>query len=295
MVGPRQIEGIEGRNRPLAWLIVALAALLLTALLTVILITLAIRLSPNVLAPELTTGSDLKTDPGVALATAGLALFTGLLFVAAAVTAFFAYREISTSTSVNSAALALQMDNRFHSDRALRIRHGAATFLAKHQKDSTGHPKRNLQLHCYHEISPYATNQELWCGLNSDLIDLFNYYDWMGYLADEKTKAVEEEVVAQKFGPWIIMYYQLCKDEIAVVREKYPTRWRYLTPLYNRLIQREKGWYEKLGEAYPGDRNPEQINVFLQREHVRSHRGFDPGSDVNMLEGNAHPSRRLKR
>ena len=91
------------------------------------------------------------------------------------------------------------------------------------------------------------------------------------------------------------MYYQLCKDEIAVVGEKYPTRRRYLTPLYERLIQREKDRYEELRQPYPGDRKPEQVIAFLRRKHIRSHRGFDPGSEVNVPTGDAHPSRRLKR
>jgi hypothetical protein len=91
------------------------------------------------------------TDPGVALATTGLALFTGLLFFAAAAGAYFAYDEITTSAAANSlsaaansATLALQMDNRYHSDRALRIRHGAVTYLANHQRDETGELRRNL-------------------------------------------------------------------------------------------------------------------------------------------------------
>ena len=65
------------------------------------------------------------------LATGALALFTAFLWLAAVITARFARSEISTSTAVNSANLTLQPDNRFNSDRALRIRHGAVRFLAE--------------------------------------------------------------------------------------------------------------------------------------------------------------------
>ncbi len=267
-----------GRRRRLPLLVAAVVSAILSIVLIVVLVILAV-----LFAPPLFFDPAVEVDPGVGLATAGLALFTGLLFLAAATTAYFAYTEISRSTAANSADLALQMDNRFNSDRALRIRHGAVTFLATHQRDSNGNGqlKRNLDLRCYHEISPYDTDQEFWCGLNSDLIDLFNYFDWIGYLADGN-KAIDREVVAQKFGPWIIMYYQICRDELALVRRRYPARWRYLTSLYERLIQREKDWYEELGGTYPGDRTPEEIANFLQREHVRSHRGFNPGSNVNV-------------
>ena len=62
-------------------------------------------------------------------ATVVLALFTCFLWLAAAITARFARTEISTTTDVNSANLALQLDNRAHTDRALRIRHGAVWYL----------------------------------------------------------------------------------------------------------------------------------------------------------------------
>jgi hypothetical protein len=251
-----------------------------TAILSFVLLIVLVVLGSEVLKQIFVEGSLGGPDPGLGLATAGLALFTGLLFVAAAATAIAAKEEISTSTAVNSADLALAMDNRFHSDRALRIRHGSVAFLASNQVDSNGDLKRQVDLHCYHNISPYGTTQKLWCGLTSDLIDLFNYYDWMGYLADERTKAIDEEVVAQKFGPWIINYYQMCKEELAMVQEEYPGRWHYLKPLYNKLIEREAARYkeERPDNPYNGKRSPEQIEDFLRREHTRSHRGFNPGS-----------------
>jgi hypothetical protein len=254
-----------------------LAAGIVSAILSVALIVVAVRLSPHLLAAE------FEGDPAVGLATAGLALFTGLLFLAAAITAFFAYEEISTSTAVNSADLALQLDNRFNSDRGLRIRHGAVTFLAN---------QRGVPLHCYHNISPYCTGQYVWYGLTSDLVDIFNYLDWIGYLVDERTKAVEREVVAQKFGPWFINYYQICADEIAQVREKDPARWQYLAHLYDKLIQREKDLYAKLGKPYRAERESKEIDNFLQLEHIRSHRGFNATSDVdeaNLPGSEAHP------
>jgi hypothetical protein len=228
------------------------------------------------------------TDPGVALATMALALFTGLLFVFGAATAIFAYEEIRASSianklsaGANSAALALQMDNRFCSDRALRIRHGAVIFLARHQKDEHGEVKRNLDLECrdFESVSPYATAEtNLWNNLPSDLIDLFNYFDWIAYLVIERGETIDLEVVAQKFGPWIMSYYQICEKEIEDVLTLYPARWRYLKPLYEKLIQREKEYWNKNSKKDSplyGDpvRNHDEIDAFLRREHVRSHRG----------------------
>jgi hypothetical protein len=231
------------------------------------------------------------TDPGVALATMALALFTGLLFVFGAATAIFAYEEIRASSianklsaGANSAALALQMDNRFNSDRALRIRHGAIIFLAKHQKDENGEVKRNLDLECCdaESVSPYATAEtNRWNNLPSDLIDLFNYFDWIAYLVIERGETIDLEVVAQKFGPWIISYYQICEKEIEDVLTLYPARWRYLKPLYEKLIQREEEYWDKnSNENSPPYREPvrkhHEIDAFLRREHVRSHRGVNP-------------------
>jgi hypothetical protein len=231
------------------------------------------------------------TDPGVALATTGLALFTGLLFFAAAVTAYFAYDEISTSTysnklsaDANKANLALQMDNRFNSDRALRIRHGAVTFLAKHQRDENGELRRDLPLDCrdVERLSPYATDKAyLWNDLPSDLIDLFNYFDWIGYLAIEKPETIDLDVVAQKFGPWIIEYYHICEREIDQILIDYPARWRYLKPLYEKLVQKEEEDWNNNRTAdsppYRGPKgSPQEIDAFLIREHARSHRGATP-------------------
>jgi hypothetical protein len=238
-----------------------------------------------------------ETDPGVALATTGLALFTGLLFFAAAVTAYFAYDEISTSTisnrlsadanealaDANKANLALQMDNRFNSDRALRIRHGSVTFLAKHQSDENGELRRDLDLDCrdFERLSPYATDKaHRWNDLPSDLIDLFNYFDWIGYLALEKPKTIDLDVVAQKFGPWIIEYYHICEKEIDQIRINYPARWRYLKRLYEKLVQKEEvDWNNNSTADSPSYRekdSPEEIAAFLFREHARSHRGATP-------------------
>lgn len=237
------------------------------------------------------------TDPGVALATTGLALFTGLLFFAAAVTAYFAYDEISTSATsnklsadankasadANKANLALQMDNRFNSDRALRIRHGAVTFLTKHQRDESGKPRRSVDLHCPNPdiVSPYSTDEtNRWNDLPSDLIDLFNYFDWIGYLAEERSETIDLEVVAQKFGPWIINYYQLCEIEIEHILSSYPARWRYLKLLYNELIKdEEEDWNNNRknnSPAYRAKREEHELAAFLRREHVRSHRGASP-------------------
>ena len=207
-------------------------------------------------------------DVGVMFATGALALFTAFLWLAAAITARFARTEISTSTAVNSANLTLQLDNRFNSDRALRIRHGAVRFLAE---------KRGVPIHCEYDISPYRTDpSNRWYGLPSDLIDLFNYFDWIGYLTSEEGNAIDREVLRRKLGAWIIHYYDMCRAEIDEVHQHQPDHWVYLDPLYEDLIDRRKKWYADNKEPLPRIDDDEELNAFLQREHVRSHRGFHP-------------------
>ena len=198
-----------------------------------------------------------RGDAAVALATVALALFTGLLWLAAAITARFARNELATSTAVNSADLTLRLDNRAQTDRALRIRHGAVAFL-RDNKNALG-----LVFSCDdHDISPCsgAEDQELWCGLNSDLIDLFNYYDWIGYLTSSESDAIDREVALRRFGPWIWNYYSACKEEMDVVKTNFPGHWKDLDNLYEELNEREEFKHE-------------EIAAFLLREHVRSHRG----------------------
>ena len=236
-------------------------------LLMIALVVLAWLIFKNYAAnpPEGTDVPDV--DVGVMVATAALALFTAFLFLAAALTARFARTELTTSTAVNSANLTLQLDNRFNSDRALRIRHGAVRSLAE---------KRHVSINCEYDISPYRTDTSNWYGLTSDLIDLFNYFDWIGYLTSEECEAIDREVVRQKLGPWIIAYYEMCRAEIDEVQEHHPDRWVYLDPLYADLIDRRKRWYADKREPLPRFDDEEQLNAFLQREHVRSHRGFHP-------------------
>src|SRR5215211_7000037 len=161
-------------------------------LLMLLVLALVLRLNPldmyNKLPKE---ESKLNyVDVGVVLATGSLALFTAFLWCSAAITARFARAELLTSSAVNSAKLTLQLDNRFNSDRALRIRHGAVKFLAK---------KRNLLIDCHHDISPYGTEKSSFrYGLSSDLIDLFNFFDWIGFLTSKESNAIEREVVRQK-------------------------------------------------------------------------------------------------
>jgi Flp pilus assembly pilin Flp len=211
-----------------------------------------------------------SVEVGLMVATVALALFTAFLWLSAAITARFARTEIYTSTAVNSANLTLQLDNRFNSDRALRIRHGAVKFLAE---------KRNVPIECDHEISPYVADvtdrSHLFHGLTSDLMDLFHYFDWIGYLTSPECNAIDREVLRRKLGPWILNYYAMCNAEIQFVLEEDPDRWVHLRPLYDDLINRENQWYADHHIARPKADNQEELNAFLQREHVRSHRGFN--------------------
>jgi hypothetical protein len=239
---------------------------------SVLLILLAIVVALEVSPLAEMVGHKEPSDPGVALATAGLAIFTGLLFFAGAVAASIARQEIVTSVDVNSANLALQMDNRFVSDRALRIRHGAVSFLAETKRELK---ELKTEFDCEQNISPYSIGHTPWHGLNSDLIDLLNYFDWIGYLASEKPLTIDKDVIYQKFGPWIINYYQICEDEIKKIQSRYHATWPYLRPLYHQLIAIERARHSKTAD-YSADRTPEEIKEFLRREHVRSHRGSNP-------------------
>ncbi len=245
---------------------------------SVLLILTAVAVTVEALGVGEAIGLTHDSDPGVAFATAGLAIFTGLLFFAGAVAAGVAAQEIYTTTDINSANLALQLDNRAHSDRALRIRHGAVWYLVETREDLK---ELEAEFTCdAQDISPYSIDQEPWRGLNSDLIDLFNYYDWIGYLTSEKPRTIHLDVVYRKFGPWIINYYQLCKEELeGDIMQKYPARWPYLKKLYYDLIAIEQAYYDE--EEYPTDpflgaRTHEELKHWLRREHVRSHRGSDP-------------------
>ena len=264
--GDRSTWGMR-RLRLLTWI---------GTLASIPLIVMAIVVALGLLGLGEAIGIKEHSDPGVALATAGLAIFTGLLFFAGAVAAGIAQQEIAASTDVNSATLALQLDNRFVSDRALRIRHGAVSFLAEVKEDLN---ELKSEFDCRDNISPYSTDQKSWHGLNSDLIDIFNYYNWIGYLALEKPATITPEVVYQKFGPWIITYYQICEDVLDTLRDKYKARWPYLEPLYRKLTAIEGTFYSQ-EENYSEKRTTAEIKDFLRREHVRSHRGSNPGTDV---------------
>src|SRR5215210_1009222 len=169
------------------------------------------------------------------LLTAILALFTGFTWISGAVRARSARRENARTLAINSANFTLQMDNRFNSGETLLSRHSAVRFLAE---------QRDVPINCEYDISPYRTDpSSRWYGLPSDLIDLFNYFDWIGYLTSERSNAIDREVVGQRLGPWIINYYEMCRAEIDDVQEHQPDRWAYLDPLYADLIQRRKKWY----------------------------------------------------
>ena len=206
-----------------------------------------------------------RPDPGVVIATGALALFTAFLWCSAAITARFARAEILTSSAVSSADLTLKLDNRFNSDRALRIRHGAVKFLAE---------ERGVPLECHDDITPLRTDRSnLWFGLPSDLIDLFNYFDWIGYLTSEESKAIDREVIRQKLGPWIINYYEMCRAEIDEVQEHHPDRWLYLEPLYKHLIDKKRSG------------SPTTKSHYLRLTRTRNVRNSSTGSMFEVIEG----------
>jgi hypothetical protein len=77
----------------------------------------------------------------------------------------------------------------------------------------------------------------------------------------------------------------MCRAEIDDVQEHHPDRWIYLEPLYKDLIAKQKKWYADHKEPLPNFDEDEERAKFLQREHVRSHRGFHP------LPGGSHSVR----
>ena len=262
------------------WKQVVFESLFWTAIGVGAVLTIAAIALGWVLYADYFRGPDHPEAAAIGSATVVLALFTCFLWLAAAITARFARTEISTTTDVNSANLALQLDNRAHSDETLRIRHGAVCFLVETREDLK---ELKAEFTCDpQDISPYSIDQKPLHGLNSDLIDLFNYYDWIGYLTSERPKTIHLDVVYRKFGPWIINYYQLCKEDLEGkegIIETDPARWPYLKKLYDNLIKKEEDCYkegEYRKEPFPGARTPEQIKQWLLREHVRSHRGSTP-------------------
>ena len=109
------------------------------------------------------------------------------------------------------------------------------------------------------------------------LIHLFNYFDWIGYLTDKnECNAIDREVLRRKLGSCIINYYKMCEDEIRKVQEHQADRWPYPGPLCRDLIARreERAQTGLQGISVPRSNNRDDFDAFLQREHVRSHRGF---------------------
>src|SRR5215210_483181 len=217
------------------------------------------------------------------LLTAILALFTGFTWISGAVRARSARLENARTLAINSANFTLQLDDRFNSDRVLLTRHGAVRFLAE---------QRDVAILCEYDISPYRTDaSNLWFGLPSDLIDLFNYFDWIGYLTSERSNAIDPEVVGERLGPWIMNYYEMCRAEIDEVREHHPDRWKYLDPLYTAIIAIIKQWYADKRDPQPWFDQVDQdaeLNAFLQREHVRSHRGFPSDYQTRGIREDPH-------
>jgi hypothetical protein len=111
------------------------------------------------------------------ISTASVVIVGCLTFATTAINAVFTYQQASISTTVNTARWVQELNDHFYSDRFLRTRHGAVSFLAT---------RRGLLLPCDQDLSPHSAEQELWRGLNRDLVDIFNYFDWIGYLTVEK-------------------------------------------------------------------------------------------------------------
>lgn len=298
--------------KPATWLFAILALLLLVLLVGVVAILAILLLSDfsslSTLQPEpKDTSSEIATARatiGLTIATVALAAFTSLLVAGTVIIARYtartvdhARREFKASTeareltnTVNSADLTLRLDERFHSDRALRIRHGAATFLLQKRgsplrisadsNERMGPPTAESNGECHNNISLYCDQAHKY-GLNSDLIDIFNYFDLIGYLVE--VEAINQEMVWQKFAPWVETYYEVCQQQRMEARRQSPDIWEYLDKLYDGFIRREEEWLTKHQHLYPDgyeepteEQQEELRNAWLRMEHVRSHRGSTP-------------------
>jgi hypothetical protein len=144
--------------------------------LAVLLLALSIYLDP----PQ-------KGDLGVFLVTGATALFAGFTLISGAIAQRFARETQAVTLAITSADFTLQLENQFNSDGSLLMRHGAVKFLAE---------KRGVFIDCPEDITPYVTDRSiLWYGLNSELIDIFNYFDWIGYLTSEEGNTIDREVL----------------------------------------------------------------------------------------------------
>jgi hypothetical protein len=167
--------------------------------------------------------------------------------------------DVKTAMGEKSAEFTLRLHDDFHSDRALRVRHGAVMHLKE---------QRGLDWDCDENISPHYDQAIRPDGLNSDVVDVLNMLDRVGFLAyDRESPVVNEAMALDRFGRRVKFYYEACKKEIEDVRRENDRTWWHLNWFYERYNSSRKA----------AEYTEEAIDRFLKTEHVRSHRGSGIG------------------
>jgi hypothetical protein len=255
---------------------------IVTIVLLIILIVpfLVMIVLPAVLAPSsaevpFSTRATARATIGLAVATAVLAGFTFLLVSVAIRSAIYArdqidaaMEDIRVAMREQSADFTFRLHDDLHSDRVLRIRHGAVMFL---QQERSKDPRSKdytseLDWTCDDTISPHWDQAE--DGLNADLVEVLNILDRIAYLTCE-AKVVNEKMAMDRFGSKVQYYYEACEPQINALRAEEKGTWQDLRTFY---ISYRRKWC-KILRVSAQRRTPKEINQFLRVEHVRSHRG----------------------
>ena len=168
----------------------------ITIVLLIILIVpfLVMIVLPAVLAPSsaevpFSTRATARATIGLAVATAVLAGFTFLLVSVAIRSAIYArdqidaaMEDIRVAMREQSADFTFRLHDDLHSDRVLRIRHGAVMYLQQERRKDQNKRTPELDWYCTDKhLSPYF-DQPVLSGLNADLIDVLNVLDQIAYL-----------------------------------------------------------------------------------------------------------------
>jgi hypothetical protein len=210
------------------------------------------------------------------------ALFTGVGFVGIVATILFQLEDFKRrtresteaqqqyaqaqrqATAVTSADLMLRLTEYFNSDRFLRVRHGAVTHLRliHLQRQSATLPSTLQYWNCSKDISPYSQDSLHESGLNTDLVEVFNFFNMVGDLVEEK--AIREDIALETFAFWIRFYYISCKEEVEQLLRSTAEQetWKNMT-----------SFYDMAAGKYGAELPREAINAILIREHARTHRG----------------------
>jgi hypothetical protein len=260
------LDSLANRFKERPWANIIIFVLLIPPLIVMLLVPLLLFVPLG-----LFEGAENRAPAAEAIISVVLASFTLLLWILAVITALFARNQLASAIQQadeanrrSKADFTLRLHDTFHNERTLRIRHGAATFLLR---------ERGVKgWRCDKDISPYS-DQGITCGLSTDLIEIFSFFDRIAYLI-YKSKVLDKTIEVQKYGTWVKYYYDACKPKIDEVQLNYPYVWPDLERFHNEV----NDWMKDHPPPRPlsSPREEEQrLNDFLIREHTRSHRSTD--------------------